>query len=199
MYSIYLVIRTHIYIHTHIYMLDLMYMLDYMYIHTYIHMLGCMCVCVCMYIYIYIYIYMLGFTHTRVFMYIYVCVFMHIYTHIHGHTRVHFHDWFHSYNYSPKCQRVTVGLYIDCGHKGRVVTTLQVRLLLRQGADIDHSNYDGRTVLHSACAQGNVKVMHLCMFMCAYVCMHTWHAEQCRRHLFVYVLYVCGCVHARAM
>ncbi len=35
---------------------------------------------------------------------------------------------------------------------------MQVRLLLRQGADINHEDYDGRTVLHRAAAQGNVKV-----------------------------------------
>ncbi|EKX34971.1 hypothetical protein GUITHDRAFT_42184, partial [Guillardia theta CCMP2712] len=43
-------------------------------------------------------------------------------------------------------------------HVGDVDT---VRILLRQGANIDEKNYDGRTVLHIACAEGNYRMVEV--------------------------------------
>eukprot|EP00960_Hanusia_phi_P033537 750499-Hanusia_phi.AAC.11 len=43
-------------------------------------------------------------------------------------------------------------------HVGDVDT---VRILIRQGANIDEKNYDGRTVLHIACAEGNYRMVLL--------------------------------------
>ena len=44
----------------------------------------------------------------------------------------------------------------------------EVRMLLRQGADINFADYDGRTVLHKACAQGNYMVAEVspCVCLC---------------------------------
>ncbi len=49
-----------------------------------------------------------------------------------------------------------------------------MRLLLRQGADINYEDYDGRAVLHRAAAQGNVKVSS---FAHACVCVAQAHRD----------------------
>ncbi|EKX53123.1 hypothetical protein GUITHDRAFT_41816, partial [Guillardia theta CCMP2712] len=43
-------------------------------------------------------------------------------------------------------------------NSGDVETVLQ---LIRQGADINKSNYDKRTVLHMACAEGNYRMVEI--------------------------------------
>ncbi|EKX38332.1 hypothetical protein GUITHDRAFT_54093, partial [Guillardia theta CCMP2712] len=36
-----------------------------------------------------------------------------------------------------------------------------VKMLIRQGADLNETDYDKRTVLHMACAEGNYKIVEM--------------------------------------
>ncbi len=87
-----------------------------------------------------------------------------------------------SYTYIHIFVRTYIHTYIH--------TLLQVRLLLRQGADIDRADYDSRTVLHCSCAQGNAKVLfcaYICVCVCVCVCMYACMHECMHIYIYIYI------------